>query len=76
MVQNRILFFIYLFFKKSRKKFLFLSVSSLCFHIDTSACPAAAACPVAVSLWQHCPHVVERKTTCTPEGGLGDHLSL
>lgn len=55
--------------KKQEEKFLF--VSSLCFHIDTSACPAAAACPVMVSLWQHCLHLIERKTTSTPEGGGG-----
>lgn len=46
----------------------FLSVSSFWFEVATSACPAAAAAasPVAVSLWQHCPHVVKRKTICNP----------
>lgn len=43
------------------------SVSALCFEVATRACPAAATCPVAGSLWQHCPRVAERRTPRTPE---------
>lgn len=63
--------------KISRNNFIsFLSVSSLWFEVVTRACPVAATCPVAVSLWQHCPHVVERETTRAPEWSQGSSLSV